>query len=186
MTSAIGQLILYLNASARAEGRVTEYDETAKQVLDTLRSEDNPRGRLPQGVVTGLELRRGSAHTPEAKAIRAYALGELRSYDRFLHAVDTIGYTPQLVRAALTLHWEQLEADPLGSDGNCVLLDIQQAVAKATPTTRAVVAHLIKGDGPQQIGEALDTNGSRVVGRALKEVSRILEGCNGTPTRRRG
>lgn len=171
------QLILFLHKRAIAEGRLKEHDPLADEILRTLEGEDRYNGRdIPRGVVIGLELRHGQAHLPEAKAIRSAALRRLMDYDVFLRSVEELGYTPQNIRAALTIHFERLRSEALGSEGNCILMDLDAALKRCTDRTREVVFLLISGLGPQAIGEHFGVNGSRILGRALKTLSRILEG----------
>lgn len=174
------KLILYLHRRAIEEGRIKESDPLADEILRTLEGYiPHTNGReLPRGVAIGLELRHGQAHLPEAKAIRSAALRRLMNYEVFLNSVDELGYTPQNIRAALTIHFERLRSEELGSDGNCILMDLDTALKQCNERTREVVLLLISGLGPQAIGEALGTNGSRLVGRTLKNLSRILEGSN--------
>lgn len=187
--STIGQLILWLNERAREEGRIEVSDPVASLVIETLEGDGAvPDGRfrdLPLGVQVGLELRRGRAFSDEAKAIRSAALARLRDYEVFLAAIDALGYTPQLVRAALSIHFERLLDEELGTAGNCVLLDIETARQRAPEDIQQAV-DLLPRMGPQDIGVELDTNGSRLVGRAMATMSRILEGrYNGKPRKRR-
>lgn len=172
------QLILYLHRRAIEEGRIKESDPLADEILRTLEGHiPHTNGReLPRGVAIGLELRHGQAHLPEAKAIRSAALRRLINYEVFLNSVDELGYTPQHIRAALTIHFERLRSEELGSDGNCILMDLDTALKQCNEQTREVVLLLIRGFGPQAIGEYFGVNGSRILGRALKELSRKLEG----------
>jgi len=187
--SALGQLILYLHSRALVEGRLHEDDATASQIIAVLSDEQwQPEGKfrdLPLGVQVGLELRSGRAFSDEARNIRQAALARLRDYELLVAAIDELGYLPQLIRAALSLHYEQLEEEPLGSDGNCILIDLQAARAKAPEEVQHVV-DLLPSMGPQSIGEELDTNGSRLVGRSMALLNRILEGKYiGKPRKRR-
>lgn len=191
-TSAIGALVLHLHERAIQEGRLVVEDEGANQVLDAIRrgyrSRHYRRGaEQPAGVVAGLELRQGYARSAQAKAIRQGALNRLRDFPVFLRAVDELGYTPQVLRAALSLHYSRLDEAELGSDENCVLLDIKQAASRLdrqprkeeAPRPSEVIDLLAGGLGPQEVGAHFKTNGSRLVGRVLKQLSVELEGGYG-------
>lgn len=191
-TSAIGSLVLHLHERALQEGRIAVEDESANQVLDTIRRGYRSKhyrrgGEQPTGVVAGLELRQGYARSAEAKTIRQGALNRLRDFPVFLRAVDELGYTPQVLRAALSLHYSRLDEAELGSDENCILMDIQQATSRLdkqprkeeAPRPSEVIALLAGGLGPQEVGAHFKTNGSRLVGRVLKQLSVELEGGYG-------
>lgn len=202
--SALGQLILHLHERAKAEGNIRVREKEATRVLDVLRYGYRSRyyrraGTTENaGVTAGVELRQGMAQSALARTIRQSAIARLRDYAVFMVAVDTLGYSPQLLRAALSIHWERLASAEMGSDGNCVRLDIEVAVAALdtewktsgsrhseasgmdaqTPRPSDIVSYLQQGYGPQEIGKLYDTNGSRLVGRLLKALSNKLGGIS--------
>ncbi len=178
--SGIGQLVLYLNERADREGRLKVLDMQAELMMcavagmyDGLTTPE--MFQLPLSVLIGLELRSGRIVSERGKTIRRAALSRLNDYDVFLGAVDDIGYTAQVVRAALTVHWSRLSSAYLGSDGHCVYLDIATARDQAPENVRTVIT-LLPAMGPQELGVAFQTNGSRLVGRCLSTLSRILNG----------
>lgn len=186
--SAIGELVLHLNREARAEGLIFEEDEEATQLLATIRRGLPPRYRTPgaqppEAVTVGMELRTGSTDSRPARRIREYALAHLAHWSTFLRAADILGYTPQVVRAALMIHYPRLEQEAIGTDGNCILVDLQQGAAlldqqerkEGAPRPSEVVAMLAAGKGPQEVGTHYGVNGSRLVGQVLKQLSLVLE-----------
>lgn len=176
----VSKLVLYLHQLADEEGRIEVDDALASNILQALRGGEV--GSEESAAIAD-ELTNGPVLSVEAKAIRNAALRQLINYTLFLRSVDTLGYTVQLLRSALSTHYEMLTTEPLGSDGNCILLDIDVAYSKLTaPLHQQVVRLLMDGLGPQEIGEQLSTNGSRLVGRVLKQMSDTLEGThlNGT------
>ena len=188
-TSTVGVLVLYLNERAAKEGRISVEDARATQVLNTIRFGHRGRrgGAMPPAVIAGLELRQGGATTAVAKSIRQGALKRLEDFSVFMLAIDELGYTPQLIRAALSVHFPRLAQAELGTEENCILLDIQQATARLdnrhrkedAPLPSEVVALLAGGFGPQEVGSRFKTNGSRLVGRVMKQLSVELEGGGG-------
>lgn len=185
MNSAIARLVLHAHDRAAQESRVGITDDTATQVLATLRKPRVPsRSSLP-GVNIGLELKTGRVWSKEARAIRLYAMNALRSYETFLEACDSLGYTPQIIRAALSYHWSTLRSSDLWSDGHCIKLDIEGAVAVLPERDQEVVDMMQHGCGPHDIGKELSTpetkvNGSRLVGKVLLAISQQLEQNYGT------
>lgn len=179
MKSALASLILHLHQQAQAEGRITERYALADAVLAVLTNGPTPDVARPSdGECIGRELYSGRTASVPASVIRRRAGQALTNYTVFLAAVDTLGYTPQVVKAAVG-HWQQLEDADLGEDGNCVLLDIRVALTKASEPTRKTIALLQAGIGPRRVGELLGENGTRLVGKAYLEVSRLLEAANG-------
>ena len=185
--SALGQLVLFLHRLARGEPRLKERDPRAKSILWPLKARKyNPKWHSDEHKLTGLELRNGAVTSETARRIRQAALKRSRNYEVFLRCVEHMGYTPQLARAAFYIHYHTPLHEELGSLGHCVLMDIQSALSRCDPRTRKVLTLLIHGAGPQAIGETLGTNGSRQVGDALRQLSRLLEGKNAeTKTTRR-
>jgi hypothetical protein len=178
--STVGQLVLTLRQQAEEEGRLREPDPTneedtlAVQVLSGMRVEGKPKS---EGTLIGSELRSGRVNHPKAKAIRYAASQRLRDYTTFLRAADELGYTPEVLRAALLYHYDHLSGEHIGSDGHCILMDIQQFVADCDERTRQVVAVLANGYGPQGVGTALGVqNGSRLVARTLRLLSKKAGG----------
>lgn len=186
--SALASLILHLHQQAVNEQRVHVIDGTAERVIDLMRRGYRSRfyrweEEMTEGTAAGIELRQGVARTEVARAVRQAAVSRLRNFSVFLLAVDTLGYSPQILRAALSIHWERLASATLGSDENCVKLDIEAALAQLdaragsdTPRPSDVAALLCQGMGPQEIGVVYSTNGSRLVGGLLKQLSDALGG----------
>lgn len=179
--SSIGTLVLYLRDKAEDEGRLDRLPKLelaaelrmAEEIMAAIRAESTTKSK---GAGIGSELRSGRTNTNEAKLIRFAAQRHLLNYGVLLDSIDKLGYTPQNLRAALVTHWEHLTAEPLGSDGNCIVIDIEQAVEDAPGDYREAIERLMAGQGPQLIGEELEVNGSRLVGKALKYLSSKLEG----------
>jgi hypothetical protein len=183
-SSNLSRLILLLHCEAERLGRIKEHHPDAERIIHILRAEqfelDRPWKSLPECVRTGIELRQGRVNGETAKRIRKYALERLNEYGTFLMVADRLGYTTHVIRAALLVHWERLKDEALGSDGNCIRVDIMAAVATASDEARYVAKQLSLRNGPQQLSKELGTNGSRLVSKALYELATILEGRNGT------
>lgn len=189
--SALGQFILWLHKRAQQAGRITVSCEEATQVLEALyggmefnlttrmKTETKLRHKfegLTDAQIAGLELRRGRPRNELAKKIQRVVINQIRSLDLVLCAVDELGYTPLLIRSLLQNHYWELRRHPLGSDAYVVYADLNHAINRATDKTKIVAFFLIAGCGPQEIGAVLKTNGSRRIGKAMAELSRILEG----------
>ncbi len=174
--SSLGTLVLYLRDKGHAEGRFDGLDtiDLAPELLEAEVIIAGIRGENDNSI--GAELRAGRANSDAANLIRLKVQRSLYSYPTLLDSIDKNGYVPQNLRAALLVHWERLSAEPLGAEGNCVAIDIMSAAEKAPDDYREAICRLIKGQGPQQVGEELGVNGSRLVGKALKHISCVLEG----------
>lgn len=173
--SALGQFVLWMHSRAKKAGRLDVTCEEAAQVLDALCGGpvNNP---ATEAQIAGLELRSGRPRNELAKKVQRAAVHRLRSLDLTMRAVDELGYTPVLVRGLLQNHFWELKRAPLGSEAHLVYTDLSSAIDRATEKTKVVVFFLIAGLGPQEIGAELKTNGSRRIGKAMAELSRILEG----------
>lgn len=179
--SAIGRLVLYLHECAEINNGVTP---RAAAFILALR--EGIVSFMGEGITVeaaaGLEIRSGRAHSKEARSIRRAALARLRNYNVLLGAVDALGYTPQLVRAALAYHWTRLGREEAGADGNCVYIDLFSAMSQSPLDVRRVCAMLAAGYSSQEIGSRLGVNGSRAVGGAVARLGRILEGRDAPKT----
>lgn len=173
--------MLELHRQAEVEGRLAPLDVTneedalAGQVIETLTGGHDGKAKT-EGALIGSELRSGRVNHQKAKTIRFTAGNRLRDYTTFLRTVDELGYTPEVIRAALIFHYEQLQYEELGSEGHCILMDIQTAVATCDTRTRQVVALLANGYGPQEAGAVLGLNGSRLVSKTMRDLGKLLEG----------
>ncbi len=184
--SALGQFIYWLHNRAQQAGRIDINCEEATQLLDAL----SPTGLqslarlrrqaegLTEAQIAGLELRSGRLRSALSKKVRRAAVRRLRAPGLAVHAVDELGYTPVLVHGLLQNHFWELESAPLGSEAHLIYVDLSSAIAQATERTKVVAFLLIAGLGPQEIGTVLRTNGSRRIGKAMAELSRILERNN--------
>ena len=174
--SSLGTLVLYLHDKGRAEGRFTDLDnadlaaelQLAEDIMAGIRGENDNS--------VGAELRTGRANSDIANLIRLKVQRALLNYGTLLDSIDKNGYVPQNLRAALMFHWERLCSEPLGSDGNLICIDIRSAAENAPEDYQEAINRLMNGQGPQLIGEELEVNGSRLVGKALKHISCVLEG----------
>jgi hypothetical protein len=184
LISPEGQLVLSLHQRADRKGHVVVKSALADLILYTIATgKITPAKRRPTGALVGLELRSGRVASPEAKEIRQAALGRLRDYTTFLDTIDAIGYTPQVLRAAIMVHYDKLCSEGLGSDGNCALMDIEIGLKLVPPKVREVIELLAAGYGPQSVGDKLGVNGSRLASEAFDLLSAALEGGqNGSKT----
>ena len=174
--SSLGTLVLYFSSKGHTEGRFAALD-TADLAVELREAEDIMAGiRGESDSSVGAELRTGRATSDTANLIRLRVQRALLSYGTLIDSIDKNGYVPQNLRAALMNHWERLSSEPLGSDGNCIAIDIMNATETAPADYRDALHRLMSGQGPQQVGEELGVNGSRLVGKALKHVSCVLEG----------
>lgn len=174
--SSLGVLVLYLREKGIEEGRFAHLD-TDDLAAELREAEDIVAGiRGESNSSIGAELRTGRTSSEEAKLIRLRAQRALLSYPTLLNSIDAIGYTPQNLRAALLFHWELISNEPLGSDGNAVYIDVMAATETAPEDYKEAIRRMMSGQGPQLIGEELGVNGSRLVGKALKHISCVLEG----------
>ena len=165
MRSTLGDYILWL----RAVRNVQTEDAEANELCDAIET--------GEGHLVGVELYRGRPRSLAARGIMRRAMQELRNLDMVIFYVDECGYTTISLRSLLCRHYPALEAAELDSDAHAILLDIGQAVEQASVGTKAVVAMMINGSGPADIGKALGgTNGSRCISRACAELVHILEG----------
>jgi hypothetical protein len=169
--SPLGTFIFWMHdrASERAE------NITATELIAALRYGHQVPDPI-EARIAGLELRDGRPHSDLARKVQRGAMARLHDRRLALDYVDAQGYTPVNVRSFLSVHWGDLEDAELGSDENCVCIDLTSAIARAGDMTRTVAELLIAGLGPQEIGATLKTNGSRRINRAMAELSRILEG----------
>lgn len=173
--SALGQFVSWLHRRAEQAGRLDVTCDEAAQVLAALYG--GPVSTpATEAQIAGLELRSGRPRNELAKKIQRTAISRLRSLDLTMRAVDELGYTPVLVRGLLQAHFWELKRAPLGSEAHLVYTDLSSAIDRATEKTKVVAFLLIAGLGPQEIGAALKTNGSRRIGKTMSELSRILEG----------
>lgn len=173
--SALGQYVLWLHRRTKAAGCIKETDTEATQLLDALYGGpvNNPATKAQ---IAGLELRSGRPRNELAKKVQRAAVNRLRSLELVMHAVDELGYNSVLVRGLLQHHYWELKRAPLGSDAHIIYTDLNSAIDRASDRTKAVAYLLIAGLGPQEIGAVLKTNGSRRIGKAVAELSRILQG----------
>jgi hypothetical protein len=176
--SPLGTLILWFHTKAEDENRLEETNPVARDLIQVLDGTANfPAGKpLSEGAILGIELFTGNARSEVAKAIRRQALGRLYNYNTFTEAVVELGYIPPLIRTALAVHYGRLQNEPLGTMGNAIYIDLLRATAALEADDLKIVTMLISGIGPQKIGELTGTNGSRVLGKVLRQMSRYLEG----------
>lgn len=175
-TSALGKLILWVHEQALRARLISTVSRDADQVLDGIQGRVPEFGKLSEAQIAGLELRSGRPQNDIAKTIQRRAVRYLQSVDAALGALDAMGYTPTVIRGLLQHHYSTLAGAAIGSDAHLVYVDLATAIEKASEKTREVVLLLVAGYSPQEIGVKLQTNGSRRIGRAMSELSRILEG----------
>ncbi len=188
-SSNLGQLVLLLHGEAKRTGSIKQTIECREEheahlrarvilrVIGAKRFEvRRPWKSYRPAVRAGIELRQGRVNDDSAKQVRKYVLSKLADYETFLLVADRLGYTTHVIRVALSAHWERLAEEELGSDGHCIRVDLLAAYRRASEDTRYVMRQLIENNGPQQLTKALGVNGSRMVSKALYELSNILEG----------
>lgn len=171
----IGQLALQLHTEAAIGGAVEPSEESRAFV----------RGLTdPKGDGIGRELRRGRVTSEDARRVQKAILRRLNSFDLCVRLADAYGYNPILVRSFLSRHYRQMRRADLDSTAYSIFVDLRLAINASTLETRFVALALILGEGPQQIGNMLKTNGSRTVHRAMRELAQRLEGTYGGGVRR--
>lgn len=175
IVSPIGQFVLYLHERS---GNTFTSDPDAARLLDALRYGYAPERDDPYELA-GLELRSGVIKGDVARAVRRVAKAKLEDLATVLAYIDAAGYTTVSVRALLEHHFIRVKRADLGSDAHCAYLDLRSALDAASAVTQLVAALLISGYGAQEVGKALQSNGSRQIGRALSELARRMEGTYG-------
>ncbi len=184
MSSPLSQWILWLHSRAIATGRVPEVTEESLEFMMGI-------GGLSQAEPTeaheaGLQIYDGRPSSELARKVQRRSLQEARSLPLILRNVDERGYTALNVRALLQHFFElqgsPTEGDALGEDGWMVYADLTAAINAAPDRTRVVAWLLIAGFIPAEISLLLESNGSRLVNRAMREIARILEGKHNAST----
>src|SRR5579859_3456083 len=181
MAAAIGNFILWLYDRASEENRVPLFDDDTQSrlVLSGLRGEAAPEDPAPENYLVGLELRSGTIRAEQTRRVQRAALRRLQSYSVALLNVCDSGYSPLNVRALLQYHWWDLRVEDVGSEGHCILMDLQSAINASSNATRTVAWLLVAGYGAQEVGAVLSgdgkkMNGSRLVSRAASELAHWL------------
>lgn len=177
MPSHLANFILWLHERAVAEGRVPDISDEALDLLDAVEMGGDRESacRFPN-VAAGAEIYAGRPRCELARQIQRRAIARTRRLGLVLLNVDEVGYTPLNVRALLTHHFVELMDADVGTGAHSAKVDLELAANRATDRSRAAAWLLIAGYSSPEIGRILGTNGSRVIGRAMKELATILEG----------
>ena len=127
-------------------------------------------------VAAGLALRSGRASTPLSKKITRAAQRMLQNYTVWSDYVLDFGYSPLLVRAAISYHYARLEAAYPGTAPYCVFLDLNVAIQALPDLERAVVRRVIAGRKLRTISDEIGKSAGPVLARACHLMAETLEG----------
>lgn len=164
--SAMGEFLLWWMDRQMRAGKWDETDPEAAAFLDALLSGD--------GDPVGIEIQQGRPHSAQARRIVKRALAALDDLGLVMAYIEDDGYTTVATRVLLSKHYHKLRDAPVGTSLNAVYIDLNQALRWSSEMTVEIAAALTAGYGAMDVGKRYRTNGSRLVARAVSELTSVM------------